>query len=158
MSDVLTLELDEITNLVAISGNLVTAGQPSEAQMRGLAVQGFKVIINLGLNDPRYCLRDEAGLVESLSMEYRHFPVDFALPTSEDLSRFFDALKECEGKKVFVHCAANFRVSSFISLYAQTHFNWSLEEAEKFIRDIWEPDAVWEKFIQNSRRRLGLSL
>lgn len=156
MSGKRAMEASEINNLAVISDNLVTAGQPSESQIRVLAMQGFQIIINLGLNDPRYCLHDEAALVKSLNMEYHHIPVDFALPEAGNLSRFFELMRACGSKKVFVHCAANYRVSSFVSLYAQAHLDWPLDQAVQFVRDIWEPDAVWTQFIQDSRKRLGL--
>ena len=77
--------ISEIRGFVLLSAQLATAGQSSEEQIRELARHGFDVIINLGLFDPRYCLEDEAGFVSSLGLEYRHIPVDFQSPKSEDL-------------------------------------------------------------------------
>lgn len=146
----------EIVNFVEVSDMLATAGQPSEAQLRELAAQGFQVVINLGLNDPRYCLPDEAGLVVDLGMEYHHIPVKFDQPDAQDLMRFFQLLQASRERKVLAHCAANYRVSVFVSLYGQVYLGWTLQQAIEHVRDIWEPDAVWRQFAYQARRRLGL--
>jgi protein tyrosine phosphatase (PTP) superfamily phosphohydrolase (DUF442 family) len=151
------MAIEEIKNYVALSGELATGGQPSEEQIRQLAQAGFELIINLGLLDLRYCLEDEAGLVRSLGLEYHHIPVDFQAPTIEDLTQFFKVLQAAEGKSVFVHCAANYRVSSFVSLYGQAKLGWSREQAAAHVRRLWEPNEVWAEFIESSRQALGVS-
>ena len=83
------MQSNDIYNFIEISEDLSTAGQPSEEQLRGIAQEGYKVIINLGLLDSRYCLEDEAGLVNSLGLEYVHIPVNFQSPMMDDLKQFF---------------------------------------------------------------------
>ena len=148
------MALTDIYHFVRVSDDLATAGQPSEDQLRETASAGFEVVINLGLLDPRYCLEDEAGLVRSLGMDYVHIPVDFQNPEQDDLQRFFRAMDETGGRKVFVHCAANYRVSSFVSLYGQARLGWSAEQAEKHVRRLWQPDETWRAFMKRARRQL----
>jgi len=150
------MAIENIKNFVEVLPHLATAGQPDEEQLRQLAQAGFEVVINLGLLDPRYCLADEAGLVRELGVEYHHIPVDFQAPRLEDLQRFFAVMEAVQDKKVFVHCAANYRVSSFVSLYGQAKLGWSLEQAAAHIKRLWEPNEVWAQFIQNARQRLGV--
>lgn len=150
------MALEEITNFISVSEDLATAGQPTEDQIRQLAQAGFEVIINLGLLDRRYCLADEAGLARSLGFEYHHIPVDFKRPTRADLERFFAVMQASGGKRVFVHCAANYRVSSFVSLYGQAKLGWPVAQADAHARRLWEPDEVWAKFIGEARRDLGV--
>ena len=145
-----------IKNFAAISSRLATAGQPSEAQIRALAQDGFEAIVNLGLLDPRYCLPDEAGLVRSLGLAYHHIPVDFQAPAATDLERFFAVMRQEQDRKLFVHCAANYRVSSFLALYGQARLGWSQQEADAHIRRVWEPNPTWAAFIAASRSALGL--
>src|SRR6516165_3362333 len=130
------MPIEDIRNFVSVSGDLATGGQPSEEQIRELSGAGFEVIVNLGLLDPRYGLADEAGLVQSLGREYHHVPVDFSAPQSNDLHRFFDVMDASRDKKVFVHCAANYRVSSFVALYGQARLGWSQDEADAHIRRV----------------------
>lgn len=150
------MPIESIKNFVALSERLATAGQPSEAEIRELAADGFEVVVNLGLLDPRYCLPDEAGLVRALGLVYHHIPVDFQAPTPADLERFFAVMHAAAGQKLFVHCAANYRVSSFIACYGEARLGWSREQANAHIRRVWEPDPVWAAFIAASRSALGL--
>jgi protein tyrosine phosphatase (PTP) superfamily phosphohydrolase (DUF442 family) len=151
------MAIEEIKNYVALSGELATGGQPSEEPIRQLAQAGVECIINLGLLDPRYCLADEAGLVRSLGVEYHHIPVDFQAPTIEDLTQFFEVMQAAESRRVFVHCAANYRVSSFVSLYGQAKLGWTSEQAAAHVRRLWEPNEVWAAFIESARHALGVS-
>ncbi len=148
------MAIEDIKNFVSLSEQLATAGQPSEQQIQELAREGFEVVLNLGLLDPRYCLPDEAGLTESLGMAYRHIPVDFNAPQFDDLKKFFDVMDESRNKRVFVHCAANYRVSGFVALYGQAKLGWSADQADAHIRRVWEPNDTWKEFIEKSRRNL----
>ena len=145
------MALEDIRNFIAVSDDLGTAGQPSEAQLREVADAGFEVVVNLGLLDPRYCLPDEAGTVARLGLEYHHIPVDFTAPQAGDLRQFLDAMDAARGKKVFVHCAANYRVSSFVALYGEARLGWTREDADAHIRRVWEPNETWAGFIAAAR-------
>lgn len=147
------MALDDIKNFIAVTDRLGTAGQPSEAQLRDVAGAGFDVVVNLGLLDPRYCLADEAGTVASLGLAYHHIPVEFTAPQDEDLQRFFDVMDAARDHKVFVHCAANYRVSSFVALYAESRLGWSAEQADAHMRRVWEPNDTWTRFIAEARAR-----
>lgn len=148
------MSLTQIKSFVAVTPDLETAGQPSEQQIRELAKRGFEVVINLGLVGQSYSLPDEAGLVRSLGMAYHHIPVDFKAPTAQDLARFLALMDGAEGQKVFIHCAANMRVSCFVSLYGEARLGWSRQRAQGFIRQIWEPDEVWARFLESAREGL----
>jgi protein tyrosine phosphatase (PTP) superfamily phosphohydrolase (DUF442 family) len=147
------MALDDIKNFIAVSDDLGTAGQPSEAQLRDVADAGFDVVVNLGLLDPRYCLADEAGIVSSLGLDYHHIPVDFNAPQPADLQRFFDVMDGAGNKKAFVHCAANYRVSSFVALYGESRLGWSQAQADAHMRRVWEPNETWTRFIAEARAR-----
>ena len=147
------MALHDIKNFIAVSDDLGTAGQPSEPQLRDVADAGFTVVVNLGLLDPRYCLADEAGRVAALGLAYHHIPVDFNAPQAGDLQRFYDVMDASRPKKVFVHCAANYRVSSFVALYNEQRLGWSSERADAHIRKVWEPNDTWARFIADARLR-----
>ena len=150
------MAIDDIRNFLPVSEELATAGQPGEEQIREIAQAGFEVVINLGLLDQDYSLADEAGLVRSLGLDYHHIPVDFKAPTREDLGRFFELMQASEGRRVFVHCAANYRVSSFVSLYGQAKLGWPAAQADAHARRLWDLDEVWSNFLEESRRDLGV--
>ncbi len=148
------MAIEDIRNFVPVLEDLATAGQPSEPQLQEVARAGFEVVVNLGLLDPRYCLPDEAGLVGSLNMVYRHIPVEFSAPQFEDLQTFFAVMDASHGKKVFVHCAANYRVSGFVALAGEARLGWSSAQADAHIRRVWEPNDTWRAFLEDARRRL----
>src|SRR4029077_20273171 len=88
-------------NFRALDDTLLTAGQPNEEQLADAARQGVKAVINLALHDdPRYSLRDEAGSVRELGMDYIHIPVQFTAPTEADLRAFFAAMDAHKNEKV----------------------------------------------------------
>jgi uncharacterized protein (TIGR01244 family) len=148
--------LSETRNFRRVDDELLTAGQPTEAQLADAAQQGVKVVINLALHDdPRYSLGDEAGRVQGLGMEYVHIPVQFNHPTEQDLRAFIAAMDAHKGDKVFVHCAANYRVTAFVGLYRVLREGASVAEAFATMRSVWEPDEVWQQFIAGMLQRFG---
>ena len=142
------MALDEITNYRAAGDGLATSGQPLEAQLTEIAAAGFETVINLALHDdPRYSLTDEAASVGALGMEYVHIPVAFKAPAEADLEAFSEAMDAAADARVWVHCAANMRVTAFVGLYRVLRQGWSEDEAFALMHDVWTPDEVWAAFI-----------
>ena len=140
--------LDQIHNHRAVDAMLATSGQPTVAQLGGIAAAGFGTVINLALHDdPRYSLPDERATVQGLGLAYVHIPVQFAAPTEADLLAFFDAMDAHGGGKVWLHCAANLRVSAFLGLYRVIRLSWDEPRAFELMHGLWQPDAVWSSFI-----------
>lgn len=133
----------------AVTDDLLTSGQPTEAQLAALAADGVEVVINLALHDdPRYSLPDEAGLVKSLGMEYIHIPVQFDAPGEAELLKFFDAMQAHQEQKILVHCAANLRVTAFLGLYFAIRQGQPDEMAFALMKLVWQqPNPVWSTFV-----------
>jgi len=147
----------DIYNYRKVNDQLITGGQPKEEQLKAAAEEGFKTIINLATINPRYSLEDEAGLVHSLGMSYHHIPVDWENPLESDFKSFENAFKQVSAQKTLVHCAANFRVTAFYSLYALKNLGWSEAQADEFRASIWQGSnyPVWEKFISKMKRKIA---
>jgi protein tyrosine phosphatase (PTP) superfamily phosphohydrolase (DUF442 family) len=145
------MALADIRSFLAIDEHLGTAGQPTEEQLGDLAVAGYGAIVNLGLLDPSYCLRDEAGAVASLRLEYRHIPVQFDAPTVQDYLTFASTMDGWADKKVFVHCAANYRASTFVALYGELRLGWPRERADALATKLWPLNETWRAFIARCR-------
>jgi protein tyrosine phosphatase (PTP) superfamily phosphohydrolase (DUF442 family) len=127
---------------------LCTSGQPSVAQLGSVAEAGFTTVINLALHDdPRYSLPDEPGTVQSLGLSYVHIPVQFSAPTEAKLLEFFAAMDAHRGEKIWVHCAANMRVSAFLGLYRVIKQGWENEPAFELMHSLWQPNEGWSSFI-----------
>ena len=151
------IDVSDIYNFLWAGEMLATAGQPSEEELAAVARAGYEVVINLGLHDAPYALHDESDLVESLGMKYIHIPVDFSRPTVEDLESFFRAMDSNGGRRIFVHCAANKRVTVFLGLFRAIKLNWGQDRAFALMHEIWEPDPVWAKFVEDALIEFGLS-
>ena len=140
--------LQGIYNYRRLTDLIATAGQPSEEELAAVARAGFEVVVNLALHDAEYSLPDERWTVESLGMRYIHIPVVWERPLHADLERFFEVMDDLAGKHVFIHCAANKRVSAFMALYRQLRQRWALDATMPDVLAIWEPDVVWQQFME----------
>ncbi len=154
------MSTQDIQNFRKVNERLVTAGQPSEEQLKAAALEGFKTIINLATINPRYSLPDEAALVESLGMTYHHLPIAWEQPTESDFEAFEKLLNTLEGEKTLIHCAANFRVTAFYALYAMKNLGWLATQAEEFRLSIWADSdfPVWEAFINQMKTKIAGSV
>ncbi len=146
--------LDEITNFLRISDAVGTAGQPTAAQFAAIKAAGYEVVVNLAMPDSTNALPNEGELVAAQEMDYVHIPVVWERPTIRDLEQFFETMDRYRGKRIFVHCAMNMRVSVFICLYRVLRENTPFEVASEAIYKIWEPDAVWDSFLRQALREL----
>lgn len=142
------IKVTDIYNFRPINNMLSTSGQPTEAQLRAAATEGYEVIINLALHDhPLYSLQDETGLVKGLGMVYVHIPVQFDDPREVELLMFFQAMDKHKNKKMLMHCAANMRVTAFLGLYRLIRQDKTESEAFAPMKSVWEPDEIWAAFI-----------
>lgn len=139
--------LEQIFNFLALSSSLATSGQPTEKQFALIARAGFSLVINLAPHDGENALEDEESLVRELGMQYMHIPVDFKAPTEWQYLRFCHALKDAGDEPVWVHCAANMRVSAFVYRYRIEKLNMEEEKARQDLETIWSPFGVWKEFI-----------
>jgi protein tyrosine phosphatase (PTP) superfamily phosphohydrolase (DUF442 family) len=139
-----------------ISEALGTAGQPTADQFPAIAAAGYEVVINLDAPEPDEIGAREGELVTGLGMAYVHIPVVWEAPTLADLEQFFQAMEAHAGRRLFVHCAANARVSCFVLLYRVIRQRVPLEEARETLSQIWEPNEVWEGFIDDGLAHHGL--
>ena len=139
--------IESIYNFRQFSPNLATAGQPNENELHQIGKAGYEVVINLGLDKSEYSVRNEKKIIESYGIQYMHIPVNFEAPEVEKYRAFARFLKTVSHKKVFVHCAANKRVSIFMALFRAIEEGLSWKQAIDDIVSIWEPNEVWKNFM-----------
>ena len=140
-------KLTAIFNYLPIAPNLATSGQPTEKQLKSIQAAGFSKIINLAPPATENSLKNEASLVASLGMDYINIPVDFSNPSHQDFEKFVSYIASYTEQKIWVHCAANMRVSCFIFKYRTAILDENHSDAEADLRKIWKPNNVWKKFI-----------
>jgi protein tyrosine phosphatase (PTP) superfamily phosphohydrolase (DUF442 family) len=141
------MTLNRILNFVQISPDLLTAGQPRRDQFADIAADGCQVVINLAMPTSDNALPDEAEIVTGHGMTYIHIPVVWEAPQRADFLRFCAEMQRLSGKKVFVHCALNMRVSAFVFLYRVLHEKADPETVKWDMLQIWQPEGVWQEFI-----------
>lgn len=145
-----TNQIEEIYNYLKLSNSVATGGQPIEAQFSLIKEAGYQVVVNLARPDSPKALPNEQAIVESLGMRYAPIPVDWENPTIEDVARFFSVMEAIADQPMFVHCAANMRVSAFMYLYRLIHEGMSDEQAKSDLQKIWTPNDTWQAFIQRA--------
>ena len=150
------MSTEEIYNYRSVNDRISTGGQPTPEQLRSAAAEGFTTVVNLATGDAHFSLDDEARLVRSLGMTYHHIPVAWENPQESDFAAFEAVMQEHPGDKTLIHCAANFRVTAFYSLYAMKHLGWTETQADEFRASIWEGSdhPIWEKFIDDIKSKV----
>ncbi len=148
-------KLRAIKNFREISGDLGTAGQPTAEQFADIAGAGYEIVINI---DSATAVRDEDELVTSMGLHFIHIPVIWTAPKQSDLDLFFDVMDMLKGKRVFLHCAANARVSTFVYLYRMSRLGVDPAAAKQDLNALWEPKGVWREFLEEAIGRLGLQV
>lgn len=151
-------ELGDITNFVQNTEDIGSSGQPTREQFGDIANAGYEAVINLAMPDSDHAIADEGSVVTSHGMSFCHIPVDFAAPTAGDLKQFVGVMQALEGRKVWVHCVVNARVSAFLYHYLKKVRGLSEAECRSPILEQWEPqmDDVWREFLALEASDIGL--
>ena len=149
----LPFEFDALKAIFAyleLDPQLGTAGQPTPEQFRAVRGAGYQSVINLLPPDSKHAVPNERELVEAEGLRYFHIPVVWENPTREDFEAFCEVMDAESGRKVFVHCAANKRVSAFLFLYRVLKQGLPRATATIDLHRIWHPEGVWAEFVERT--------
>jgi protein tyrosine phosphatase (PTP) superfamily phosphohydrolase (DUF442 family) len=143
--------MKDIYHYQFLDENLSSSGMPTADQMRKVAEADVQLVINLAPHEATNALPNEADLVTSLGMEYINIPVTWGAPETEALTRFMDEMDAHTGRKILVHCEANYRASAFVMLYRVLRLGWNKADAIPVMEKMWNPEdfPVWESFIND---------
>ena len=131
---------------------LWSSGQLSESDIQKLPALGIGVVVNLAPPTSSNALKGEAELVAGQGLGYIQLPVDWEKPDPAQFAQFEGVMSAFPGRKVWVHCAKNMRVSAFIYLYRKLVLGEGEEEALYPMREIWSPNDAWRGFIAEVTR------
>ena len=144
--------IDEISNYFALPMSLGTSGQPTVDQFTAIQAAGFDVVINLAMPDSDNALPNEGALVSENGMTYVHIPVPWEAPDANHLAQFFGVMDAmlAQNKKVWVHCAANYRASAFTYKYLTISQGLSEPQSTTPLLTKWLPymDETWQGIMQ----------
>jgi protein tyrosine phosphatase (PTP) superfamily phosphohydrolase (DUF442 family) len=138
--------VETIYNYLRLSERIGTSGQPQPEQFAAIRDAGFVLVVNLLPDTQMLCGEEE--LVRSLGMDYLQIPVWWNAPEVGDIEQFFAVMQANTARQVFVHCAANMRVSAFMYLYDILREGIPEAEAARNLYRIWTPNPIWEGFIK----------
>lgn len=144
------MNLNTILNYIKINDNISTSGQPTEAQFEIILKHDFDVVINLALCNASNAIANEDKVVTSLGMTYIHIPVEFENPTIDNLKLFLTILSSLKEKKVYVHCALNYRASAFMYIYHKYFLQTPFNEIDLSMMQEWSPDKKWQELMKTS--------
>ena len=152
----MTGKLATIMNFHSYSDELSAGGQPSPEQLRNLKEEGFEAIINISPASTRNYLSEEAGMAESLGLEYVHFPVDCSNLKEFHFTTFKGIMRGLQGKRTFVHCGGNIKSSNLIHMYNVLERGMNEADSVKELKKIQEPESKWFDYFK-SFGMMGLS-
>jgi protein tyrosine phosphatase (PTP) superfamily phosphohydrolase (DUF442 family) len=150
--------ITDIRNFIQIDDRIATAGQPTAEQFKAVRDAGYEAVVNLLPSEQDDALKGEEALIRDLGMDYHYIPVLWRAPQPNDFATFCKVMSKLDGKKVFIHCAMNMRVTAFFSSYAMKYLGWSGEAADALVARIWEAyktytmDDAWRSFIARIRQ------
>jgi len=145
------MNIKKAYNFKKVNGLVTCSGTLKGVNLQSLSDEGYEVVINLLPDESEYAVKGEKGDFERSGVRYVYIPVEWDKPKYSDFEAFEAEMNAITGKKVHIHCAANFRVSAFYSIYAFKNLGWSKTEAEEFISSIWQLAEYpgWSSFVSH---------
>ena len=142
----------DIQNYYQYSNLLSSGAQPTAEQIASLKIEGFEAVVNISPASTRNALKDEAQIVESLQMDYVHFPVDCSNLRPIHYQTFKGIMNGLEGKKIFVHCGGNIKSSNLLHMYHVLEKEMDEAESLKTLKRIQNPEEKWFYYF----KRMGM--
>jgi protein tyrosine phosphatase (PTP) superfamily phosphohydrolase (DUF442 family) len=151
------MTVEDTFNFRRVTDRVTTSGLVNAEQLATLGSEGYQAVINLLPDSYEHAVHEEPDIVRGQGLDYVYIPVDFAAPTHDDFVAFSDAMDVHADDTVHVHCAANYRVSAFYGLYAQSRGRCTAAEADALIQDLWNSDdyPAWTEFMAAERARMA---
>ena len=126
----LALNNEELPNAYQLSENFYRGGQPTLRGYEELARRGVKTIISFRTHRPN------VHLIESLGMESVHIPLNPALITPAQMTRFLQLVSDPAHQPVYVHCRhGSDRTGTMVAMYRTAIQKWPKEKALAEMKD-----------------------
>jgi protein tyrosine phosphatase (PTP) superfamily phosphohydrolase (DUF442 family) len=151
------MSVEDTFNFRRVDDRVTTSGLVNAEQLATLGIEGYQAVINLLPDSYEYAVHEEPTIVGEQGLDYVYIPVDFDMPTHDDFVAFSDAMDAHADDQVHVHCAANYRVSAFYGLYAQSRGLCTAADADALVQGLWDSAEypAWTEFIAAERARMA---
>lgn len=116
---------------IKISDRLYVGAQPDEDQLRDMARDGIKAVVNLRANgeeDQPLSPEAEGVRAREQGLQYLHIPVSSKHMRPEQVDQFREELGHLPGP-VFVHCHTGKRAGAFAMMHAAVEAGMTGEQA-----------------------------
>ena len=138
-----------IGNYFEYSPLLSSGAQPSIEQLESLKKDGFDVVVNISPSSARNALSNEAQIVETLKMDYVHFPVDCSNLRPIHFNTFKGIMNGLNHKKAFVHCGGNIKSSNLLHMYHVIEQGFDETDSFKTLSKIQQPEQKWFDYFKS---------
>lgn len=113
-----------------INDELTIAGQVTPEQLRQVAQEGFKSVLNLRSPDEEGFLSNEQQQAEALGLYYVNIPVKFEAINDEIADRVLMQTNKLP-KPTLVHCDSAMRAAAIVLMHIATRQGATLRQAFK---------------------------
>lgn len=118
-------------NTMKINDQVTVSGQPTDDELKEIASQGFKSIVNFraeGEEEHQLSPSEEGKIVEALGLSYVHIPVSLKALNSESVDQFREQYEKLP-KPVFAHCKSGKRAGAMVMMHLAVEQGMSGERA-----------------------------
>jgi protein tyrosine phosphatase (PTP) superfamily phosphohydrolase (DUF442 family) len=143
-------------NVVVISEQLVTSGQPTPESLTNLSKQGFQAVIYLAPPSVPDAVANEPEIVRGQGLEFVNIPIQWSNPTEADYQSFVVAMKRLQGRKTLVHCQANMRASAMTFLYRVIAARENPTRAYEAVLKVWTPRNQWKDLMNSQLQKANI--
>ncbi|WP_299775506.1 protein tyrosine phosphatase family protein [uncultured Tateyamaria sp.] len=155
-------ELSQARNFYQYSESVLTAGQPTEEQLKSAGAAGVEVVISVVPPSERVYNAKQGDILAKQGIEYIHVPVNWRAPDDASFDAFMAAMDKVGDRKVLVHCWANARASALV--YAHRVLSAPDTQPQEFetLRSVWsdvagynlDADTTWQNYLADNIARV----
>lgn len=140
----------DASNTFQVFDWLWTSGQLSQRDIERLPALGIEAVVNLATPSSSNALPGEAEMIARQGIAYFQIPVEWDNPLPRQLDQFFALMQAFAGRRLWVHCALNMRVSAFVYLYRRLARGEPETASAYPMSEVWEPNETWQAFIDHA--------
>lgn len=151
LENVADAQLSDLENYQVNTPQMVSSGLPNSEQFEKLKAIGVSKVIDLIPGDRT----EESRLMKALDLSYHNIPVEWENPTIENFDDYASTMNRYNSSEgiTLTHCRLNWRGAVFTYLYRVTQLNEPEELAKQDLLLIWEPNEIWQDFIDQVKAK-----